>query len=89
MNTATKQPRALPVIGRNWSPGERVQISTALGHYEHVNPRVHLDADSLTVQRVLLAPEKPRRGNGLIRSALLSVAMFGCMAVLLFIQASK
>ena len=75
-------------IGSRWQPGERVHISTEAGEYQHVNPRVHLDADSLTVQRVLLAPE-PRRGNGLIRSVLLSVAMFGGMAVLLFLQASK
>jgi hypothetical protein len=38
---------------------------------------------------VLLAPDKPQRGNGLIRSVLLSVALFGGMAVLLFIHASK
>ncbi len=82
-------PRAHPVIGRNWSPGERVRISTDAGHFEHINPRVHLDADSLAVQRVLLTPDKPQRGNGLIRSVLLSVALFGGMAVLLFIHASK
>lgn len=76
-------------IGSRWQPCERVRISTEAGAFEHCNPRIHVDSDSLVVQRLLLAPERPRRGNGLIRSALLSCAMFGAMAVLLFLQLSK
>lgn len=72
-----------PRIGSRWKPGECVYIDTAAGRFEHLNARVYSDADSLRLQRVLLAPE-PRRGNGRIRSWLLCVAMFALLAAGLF-----
>lgn len=72
-----------PHIGSRWTPGESVRIDTAAGRFEHLNARVYSDADSLFLQRVLLAPE-PRRGNGRIRGALLCVALFGALAACLF-----
>lgn len=48
-------------IGSRWMPGEAVRIHTAAGEYEHLNPRVHVDADSALMQRLLLTqPPSPR-----------------------------
>jgi hypothetical protein len=72
-----------PHIGSRWAPGEAVRIDTSAGHFEHVNARVYSDADSLRLQRVLLTPEKPR-GNGRIRSVLLTAALSAAFAAVLF-----
>lgn len=75
--------KALPEIGARWTPGEAVRIDTATGRFEHLNARLHNDADSLALQRVLLAPG-PRRGNGRVRGWLLAIAMGGALAAVLF-----
>ena len=74
-----------PVIGSRWTCAEAARIDTAAGTYEHVNARVYCDADSLRLQRVLLAPQ-PVRGNGRIRGALLCVALFGTIGAMLALQ---
>lgn len=77
MNAATK-----PAIGARWAPGEAVRIDTATGRFEHLNARLHNDADSLAVQRAFLAPE-PQRGSGRIRGWLLAIAMGVALAAAL------
>lgn len=76
------QPRAHPEIGARWIPGEAVRFDTATGHFEHLNARLHNDADSLAVQRAFLTPEP--RGNGRIRGWLLAIAMGVALAAALF-----
>ena len=54
-------------ISSRWTPGESVRIDTASGAFEHVNARMHNDADSLALQRVLLAQMPEPRIFGINR----------------------
>lgn len=56
-------------ISSRWTPGESVRIDTASGAFEHVNARMHNDADSLALQRVLLAQMPEPRIFGINRWA--------------------
>lgn len=75
-------------IGVRWAPGAVVRRDTERGTFEAVNTRrVSLDAE--VIQQALICKVPPRRSTYLIRSVLLSLALFGALAVVLFFYASK
>ena len=41
-----------PVIGARWTPAESVRIDA--GEFQHTNPRLYLDDDSVRLQAALL-----------------------------------